>query len=225
MDIVEAIRSRKSIRGYKSTLVAKETLKEILDIAARAPSSDNAQTWELTVVTGEVLDSIRWGNVELLTSGVVPNPDFALGRLEGVYRRREVELAIQVFPLMGIAREDRDERAQWRQRGFRFFDAPTAIILSADSSLSESRILLYAGLITQNICLAALNYDLGTCIGMQGVMYPDVVRQFTNIPESKRIILSIAIGYLDGDFQANKLESKREPMESINIPPANYPNG
>jgi len=30
MDIVEAIRSRKSIRGYKSTPVAKETLKEIL---------------------------------------------------------------------------------------------------------------------------------------------------------------------------------------------------
>jgi len=215
MDIAEAICSRKSIRGYKSTPVAKETLKEILDIAARAPSSDNAQTWELTVVTGEVLDNIRWGNVELLTSGVVPNPDFALGHLEGVYRRREVELAIQIFQLMGIAREDRDERAQWRQRGFRFFDAPTAIILSADSSLSESRILLDAGLIIQTICLAALNYNLGTCIGVQGVMYPDVVRKFTNIPESKRIIMSIAIGYPDWDFPANKLESKREPVEDI----------
>jgi len=206
---------RKSIRGYKSTPVAKETLKEILNIAARAPSSDNAQTWELTVVTGEVLDNIRWGNVEKLTYGVAPNPDFALGRLEGVYRRREVELAIQVFQLMGIAREDKDKRAQWHQRGFRFFDAPTAIILSVDSSLAEPRILLDAGLITQTICLVALHYDLGTCIGVQGVFYPGVVRKFTNIPESKRVIISIAIGYPDWDFPANKLESKRQSLENI----------
>ena len=215
MDIAEAIRSRQSIRGYKSTPVTKEILKEILDIATRSPSSDNAQTWEITVVSGEVLDSIRWGNVELFTSGVTPNPDFTLGRLEGVYRQREVELGVRLFQLMGIAREDRDKRAQWRHRGFRFFDAPTAVILSADSSLSESRTLLDAGLIAQSICLTALNYDLATCIGVQGIMYPDVVRKFTDIPESKRIIISIAIGYSDRDFPANRLESKREPVESI----------
>ena len=215
MDIVEAICSRKSIRGYKSTPITRGTLKEILGIATRAPSSDNAQAWEITVVTGEVLDNIRWGNVEMLISGVAPNPDLALGRLEGVYRERQVELAVQIFQLMGIARENRDKRAQWRQRGFRFFDAPAAIILSADSSLSDSRILLDVGLITQTICLAALNYDLGTCIGVQGVQYPEVVRKFTGIPKSKRIIVSIAIGYPDWDFPANKLESKREPVESI----------
>ena len=215
MDVIEAICSRQSIRGYKPTPVTKETLREILDIATRSPSGDNAQTWEITVVTGEVLDNIRWGNVERFTSGVTPNPDFVLGRLEGVYRQRQVELGIQLFQLMGIAREDRDKRTQWRQRGFRFFDAPAAIILSADSSLSESRILLDAGLISQTICLAALNYGLGTCIGVQGITYPEVVRKFTNIPKSRRIIVSIAIGYPDWDFPANKLESQREPVESI----------
>jgi len=215
MDVIEAIRWRKSIRGYKPTPVAKGVLREILDIATRSPSSDNAQTWEITVVTGEVLDNIRQGNVEMLASGAVSNPDFVLGRLEGVYRQREVEIGVQLFHLMGIAREDRDKRAQWRQRGFRFFDAPTAVILSADSSLSESRTLLDAGLIAQSICLTALNYDLATCIGVQGIMYPDVVRKFTDIPESKRIIIGIAIGYPDWDFPANKLESKREPVESI----------
>ena len=215
MDVVEAVCLRKSIRGYNPTPVSKEALREILDIASRAPSSDNAQTWEITVVTGEVLDNIRWGNVDMLTSGVVPNPDFPLDRLKGVYRERKVNLAIQLFELMGITREDRDKRAQWRQRGYRFFDAPAAIILSADSSLSESRILLDAGLITQTICLTALKYDLGTCISAQGVQYPEVVRKFTNIPESKRIIISIAIGYPDWKFPANKLESKREPVGSI----------
>lgn len=215
MDVIEAICSRQSIRGYKPTPVIKETLREILDIATRSPSGDNAQTWEITVVTGEVLDNIRWGNVEMLTSGVTPNPDFALGRLEGVHRQRQVELGIQLFQLMGIVREDRDKRTQWRQRGFRFFDAPAAIILSANSSLSESRILLDVGFITQTICLTALNYGLGTCIGVQGTTYPEVVRKFTNIPASRRIIVSIAIGYPDWDFPANKLKSKREPVESI----------
>jgi len=215
MDITEAIRSRQSIRGYKSTPVTKETLREVLDIATRSPSAENAQTWEITVVSGEVLDNIRWGNVELLTDGVAPNPDFVLGRLGGVYRQREVEIGVRLFQLMGIAREDRDKKAQWRQRGFRFFDAPTAVILSADRCLSESRTLLDAGLIAQSICLTALNYDLATCLGVQGIMYPDVVRKFTDIPESKRIIISIAIGYPDWDFPANRMDSKREPVESI----------
>ncbi|MBE9469992.1 MAG: nitroreductase family protein, partial [Chloroflexi bacterium] len=35
MDILEAVRSRKSIRGYKPDPVPKEILKEILDIATR----------------------------------------------------------------------------------------------------------------------------------------------------------------------------------------------
>ena len=46
-------------------------------------------------------------------------------------------------------------------------------------------------------------------------MYPEVIRRFTDIPESKRITISIAIGYPDWSFPANKLESKREPIESI----------
>jgi len=215
VDIIEAIRLRKSIRGFKPTPVSKEVLREILDIATRSPSSDNAQTWEITVVTGEVLDNIKRGNVDRLVSRVVPNPDFVLGELEGVYRQRQVGLAIQLFQLMGIAREDRDKRAQWRQRGFRFFDAPAVIILSADSSLNESRIHFDIGLISQTICLAALNYSLGTCINVQGVMYPEVVREFTGIPKSRRIIIGIAIGYPDWDFPANKVESRREPVESI----------
>ena len=58
MDILEAIRTRKSIRGYKLTPVPRETLEEIIDIARRSPSTTNTQPWEITVITGEVLDSV-----------------------------------------------------------------------------------------------------------------------------------------------------------------------
>ena len=216
MDIVEAICSRKSIRGYKSDPVPKEILREILEIATRAPSALNTQPWEITVVTGKVLDNIKQGSIEMLNSGAVPNAETPLRPFEGEYRQRQVDLAIQIFNLMGIAREDKEKRAKWMQRGFRFFDAPAAIILSMDKSLDESPLsLLDIGAIMQTICLTALNYGLGTCIEDQGIMFPEVVRRFTGIPESKRMIICIAIGYPDWDFPANKLESKREPLESV----------
>lgn len=215
MDIIEAIRTRKSIRGFKPDPVPKEVLRKILEIATRAPSGVNAQPWEIAVVAGEALDNIKRGNVEMATSGVIPNRDRPDQVREGVYKQRQVDLAIQIFQLMGIAREDKAKRAEWIQRGFRFFDAPAAIILYVDKSLGESGPLMDIGSLSQTICLAALNYGLGTCIEGQGVTYPDVVRKYTGIPQSKRIIICIAIGYPDWEFPANKLESKREPVDSI----------
>ncbi len=214
MDVIEAIRTRKSIRGYKPDPVPKEILREILEIATRSPSTMNTQPWEITVLAGEALDNIRKANIEMLTSGNLPNPDIQMKPYEGTYRQRQVDLAVQIFQLMGIAREDREKRDAWTARGFRFFDAPAAIILSVDNSLDPSRPLSDIGTIAQTICLAAVNYGLGTCINGQGIMFPDVVRRFTGMPESKLMILCIAIGYPDWEFPANKLETKREPIEN-----------
>lgn len=215
MDIIEAIRSRKSIRGFKLNPVPKEVLSEILDIAKNTPSAMNTQPWEVTVITGEVLDNIRKGNIEMLTAGVEPNLEVTHKPFEGKYRQRQVDLAIQIFELMGIAREDKEKRAEWTQRGFRFFDAPAAFILSVDKSLEASAAVLDIGTIAQTICLTALNYGLGTCIEAQGVMFPAIVRNFTPIPESKLLVTSIAIGYPDWDFPTNKLETNREPLENF----------
>jgi nitroreductase len=217
MDVIEAIRTRRSIRGFRPDPVPKEVLGNILDIARRAPSGMNTQPWEITVASGEALDNIKRDNIQMLASGAIPNRDIPSQRFEGVFRQRQVDLAIQLFQLMGIAREDKEKRAEWMQRGFRFFDAPAAIIISVDSSLHESRVRFDIGTISQTICLAALNYGLGTCIEDQGITYPEVVRKHTGIPESKQIIISIAIGYPDWDFPANKVESEREPVESITI--------
>ncbi|MFA4911807.1 MAG: nitroreductase [Desulfobacteria bacterium] len=217
MDIVEAIKTRKSIRNFKPDPVPKETLREILEIASRAPSAMNTQPWEFIVLSGDVLENIRRGNVEKLNSGALPNPEHSVvgWPSDSVYRQRQVELAKQLFQLMDIQREDKKKRAEWMERGFRYFDAPAAIIALSDRSLSEAGPLMDVGAVMQNICLAALNYGLGTCIEDQGVMYPDVVRKFADISESKRIIIAIAIGYPNWDFPANRVESNREPLESI----------
>ena len=215
MNMLEAINSRKSIRGYKPDPVPKEILEEIIDIATRSPSAMNTQPWEITVVTGKVLDDIRQGNIEKLTAEVTPHPDVPLETFEGEYRQRQVELAIQLFQLMGITREDKEKRAWWQQRGFRFFDAPAAIILSVDKSVGDLMSQFDCGAFSQTLCLVALKYGLGTCIEDQGVMFPEVVRGFARIPDSKRIAAGIAIGYPDWDFPANRVETKREPVENV----------
>lgn len=217
MDLVEAIKTRKSIRDFKSEQVPRMVLRDLLEIACRAPSAMNTQPWEFTVVAGEVLDSIRSAIVEKFQAGEKAHAEHSVvgWPVESVYRRRQVELAKQLFQLMDIRREDAGKRAQWLERGFRFFNAPAAIIVCADRLLAEGTPIFDIGAVTQNICLAALHYGLGTCIEDQGVVYPEILRKYCAIPESKRIVIAIAIGYPNWDFPANSLESSREPVDSI----------
>ena len=214
MDLIEAIKTRKSIRGYKPDPVPKEVLKEILEVATRAPSGMNTQPWEFTVVAGEVLDQIKQENIEKMGAGERPRMEAPRGQYTDKYRDRQVALAVQLFQLMGIEREDREKRTEWTKRGFRFFDAPAAIIVSVDNSAGPGT-QFDVGSVCQTIALAALNYGLGTCIQGQGVMYPDVVRKFTGITEDKLIVICLTMGYPDWDFPANKIYSQREPVDNV----------
>ena len=217
MELIEAIRARKSVRDFKPDLVPKEVLKKILEVATRAPSAMNTQPWEFAVIAGDVLKRIKEANVAMLKSGAPAKVDHMVVGWppDSVYRIRQVDLAKQIFTLMGIPREDKEKRAQWLERGFRFFDAPAAIIILADKTLSESGPAVDIGAVMQTICLVALTHGLGTCIEDQGIMFSGVVRKYTDIPESKRMMIAIAIGYPNGDFSANRLESTRVSIENI----------
>jgi nitroreductase len=217
MDVIETVQKRKSIRGYKPDRVSKDVLQEILALSSRAPSAMNTQPWEFTVLAGDVLENVRRNNVALLNSGTPPNPEHVVVNWpkESIYRQRQVDLAKQLFQLMDIPREDKEKRAKWLERGFRYFDAPAVIIVSTDRCLSESGPLLDIGAMIQTLCLTAAHFGLGTCIEDQGVAYPEVLRKYAHIPESKRIIAAIAIGHPDWDFPANKVETGREPINNI----------
>ena len=68
MDVMEAIRKRKSIRAYKNTPVDDKTLGAVLEAARLAPSWGNTQTWRFIVVKDEgirnklIETSLRAGN-------------------------------------------------------------------------------------------------------------------------------------------------------------------
>jgi nitroreductase len=216
LEIIEAIKSRKSIRGYKLTPVPKEILAEVLEIAIRAPSAMNIQPWKFTILGGKVLEELKEALQEKFLAGVEPHPDFPqYPRLAGVYRNRQVDLAKSLFQLMDIAREDKGKRMEWGAKMIRFFDAPNAIIVSVDKDVSDFLSIFSLGIISQTIALAALDFGLGTCIEHDTVYYPEVIRQITGIPESQKIAIGIAVGYPDQDFPANKLLSTREPLSNI----------
>ena len=217
MDILDAIRKRKSIRGYKSDPVPKAVVREILEIATRAPSAMNTQPWEFVVVAGEPLQKILQGCEEKFNTGKAWQPEHhVIGWTDdSIYRVRQVDLAKHIFKVMDILREDKVKRAAWMKRGFRYFDAPAAIIIFVDKTLSETGPILDVGAVMQNICLAALHFGLGTCIHDQGVMYPDVVKKYAGIPDSKRLIIAISIGYPDQEKIENTISSTRESIDSI----------
>lgn len=219
MRLDEAIVQRKSIRKFLNKPVTKETIEKILTLAVRAPSAENTQPWEFNIVTGEVLDNIKEENIKKVRNFELPPKEMERMLVErpkeSVHRKRQIEIAVKLFKLMGIERDNLEKRASWLERGFRFFDAPAAIIISSDKYLVEPGTFFDVGLLTQNICLSALNEGVHTCIENQGVTYSDVLRKHLNIPESKRLVVALALGYPDWDFPANKVESTREPVENI----------
>lgn len=53
MEVLEAMKTRRSVRKYKSTPVSEEVLKDVLSAARAAPSGVNAQPWKFIIVTDE----------------------------------------------------------------------------------------------------------------------------------------------------------------------------
>ena len=215
MEFDEVIKGRRSIRGYLDKPVPKALIREILEIAMRAPTSLNTQPWNFYVVTGEVLDRIREGNVERNLAGVPDSREFRMGPgYEGVHRERQIEIAKQLFAVMGIERHDKEARMDWVLRGFRQFDAPVSIVITYDKSIQGSDIAPFdCGGVVNCLVNTAWNRGLGCVINSQGIMQSPVVREHAKIPDDQVIQTCVAMGWPDDTFPANAVVSKRKSVD------------
>lgn len=216
MDVIEAVKARKSIRGFTSDPVPKEILQEILEISAWAPSANNTQPWEFVVLTGNALDKVREANLEAIDRRTQLTPGIPMppGKWVDPYRRRQLDLGIGLFRLLGIGREDREGKIAWAKKGLRFFDAPAAILICVDESDRDTVYIFDCGSVAQTIALVALRYGLSTCMQRQTTNYPDAIRKATGLPPSKRIIMGIAIGYPNPHCPTYQLVTTREPLDT-----------
>ena len=222
MDIVEAINQRKSIRAFKPDPVSKGTLKQIMELALRAPSWANTQPWEFAIVTGEKLEEIRQAFVEKGAAAEEDNPDIPRPReFPQSYDTRRRTIGRKVLELKGISREDKERRRWWLLQGLRLFEAPCVIYIHMDRSFYEQgdRLNIWpvfdCGLVAENIMLLATGHGLGTIAQIQAVAYPDVLKKVLGIPDSRVIVLGIAVGYPDWDDPVNQLHSEREPLDNV----------
>lgn len=215
MEYKDVVMGRRSIRGYQDKPVPKETIKEVLEMAMRAPTSLNTQPWNFYVVTGEPLDRIRKGNVERNLAGVPDSREFRGGPgYQDAHRERQIGIAIQLFQAMGIERHDKEARQDWVLRGFRQFDAPVSIVVTYDKSIHGSDIAPFdCGGVVNSLVNAAWSKGLGCVINSQGIMQSPVVREHAGIPDDQVIMICVAMGWPDESFPANAVISTRKPME------------
>jgi nitroreductase len=215
LDLIEAIKTRKSIRAFKTDPIPKVVLEDILKTATLSPSAANLQPWEFLVITGEPLKKLSTAFIEKSKAGEVGNWELrkGMGRAQVpekyLARMRNLQTRNTIYQ-----RDDPEQRAEFMRRGFRFFGAPAVIIVTMEKTLGDAHVF-DLGLVTQTLCLAALNHGLGTCIQAQGVSYPNVIREMFNIPESKIMAVAVAIGYPDFSNLANQYKSGREPLEEL----------
>lgn len=226
MDIIEGIRNRRSIRSFKPDPVPRRVLEELLEICRWAPSAANTQPWELDILGGRVMEEaklrlIKMVEIESESSELkfrfkkiypdVPQPNYATGRFhKWMIAIRDSINAHPLPPGTGLD----EKRALYQLYGVRFFDAPNAIILSTEKALYP-KALFDLGVIAQTLCLAAFERGLGTCILSEAVYWPDILRDLLKIPDSRVIMVAIAIGYSNPDAPVNAFERIREQWQTF----------
>jgi nitroreductase len=219
MDVIEAVNKRKSIRAFKPDPIPAETLKKIIEAALHAPSASNSQPWELAVVSGVKLEEIK--------KAVAENPGRMSVDLPGAvnypepYASRRAAVMAGALDKMGIARDDKQARAQWGVQGAKLWGAPSCIYVMIDRSFLyvDDKINVWpvfdSGAITQTILLLAMENGLGTIPAIQPVLYPDLLREKLGLPAAKLMVLGIPIGYPDWDAPVNELRTTREPLDTM----------
>ena len=103
MELLEAIKSRKSIRAYKLDSIPRKVLTELLEVATHAPSGSNTQPWEFIVLTGETLGDLNRAMIERLHSGKMrpePDEDMPFSFPTGLYKERSAKFYKKVNELL-----------------------------------------------------------------------------------------------------------------------------
>ena len=74
--LMEAVKQRRSVRGFLDKEVPEDTLKAIFELAQQAPSNCNIQPWHVYVASGDVKNALREKMVQNVMQGVPFNSDF-----------------------------------------------------------------------------------------------------------------------------------------------------
>ncbi len=213
----EAITSRRSIRRFLPTPVAREVLEDILRVAARSPSGANTQPWRVHVLTGasqqRLMEAVRVVNDDPAALAAQPPDEYAYypeaWRSPYIDRRRTVGFAL--YKLLGIEKGDKLHMKEQHARNFLCFDAPVGLVFTIDRDLNQGSWLDY-GMFLQSIMVAARGRGLHTCAQAAWIHFHNVIARELALPPEQMVVCGMSLGFADPGAVENTLVSDREPV-------------
>ena len=205
MDLIKAIKERRSCRAFLEKPVEKDTLENLLMLATQAPSAINLQPWELTIVSGEEKSRLSRLLVKRMKEMQISCGPGAKSPLPEYFVERERGLLNTMLPNL----PDNTNFQDFINEGScNFYGAPTAIIITIDEVFSSAR-LTDIGVIVGYLVLAAHGLGLATCpIGLI-TAFDDDIKEELNILEGKHVVIGVAVGYADPKSPINLSRSER----------------
>lgn len=214
-----AITSRRSVRAFLDTPVPHAVVRDILHVAARAPSGTNTQPWRVTVLTGDARAQLcrrigaAFDDPAQRTQHTEEYHYYPI-RWESPYIERRRKVGWDLYGLLGIGRGDRERMHAQHGRNYRFFDAPVGLIFTIDRVLERGSWLDY-GMFLQNIMVAARSRGLDTCPQAAFTPFHRVIEEFLQLPASEMVVCGMSLGVADPRAIENTLVTERVPVEQF----------
>ena len=214
-----AITSRRSIRAFLPTPVAREDIEGILDVASHAPSGSNTQPWKVAVLTGAAKERLS----DAITAAYADpaqarehTEEYAYYPREWVspYVDRRRKVGWDLYALLGLTRDNKVGMAAQHARNYRFFDAPVGLIFTIDRVMDQGSWLDY-GMFLQNIMVAARGRGLDTCPQAAFTQFHRIIEQQLGLPREQMLVCGMALGYADKSKIENTLTTEREPVSGF----------
>jgi nitroreductase len=215
----QAIATRRSVRAFLPTPVARADIEAMLEVSARAPSGTNIQPWKVYVLTGQAKERL---SAAILAAYADP-ASAATHREEyhyyprqwtSPYLERRRKVGWDLYSLLGLGREDKAGMAAQHARNFRFFDAPVGLIFTIDRIMEQGSWLDY-GMFLQNIMVAARGRGLDTCPQAAFTQYHRIIAEQLKLPSNERVVCGMALGWADPEKIENSLVTEREPLSTF----------
>ena len=132
----------------------------------------------------------------------------------GVYRERRRESGWQLYEAVGVQKGDRDASAVQMLRNFEFFGAPHVAILTTDEDLGVYG-AIDCGLYVDSFLLAAQALGLGACAQAALAACAPFLREYFDLPETRKVVCGIAFGYPDPDHATATYRTSRAALDEV----------
>lgn len=212
MNIFKTIRDRRSARAFKPDSISKETIEEILKLTINAPSANNLQPWEFVVVMNEEKDRLSHKLSKAYKEKRLSCGPGTVKPLPQAIRQRGMQTLESMKAYVDRIGGSIDNFVN--EGSCNFYGAPVAIIICLDDCFS-SRQMVDVGTAVGYLVLAAHASGLAACpIGLIAD-YADEIKELLNIPENKKVIIGIALGYPDRENPMSQFRSSRVDLSEL----------